>query len=259
MKKYSKHHVKRQLRFFFYRWHWRIGVLSALIFIVVALSGFLLNHPKLFSLDSTYPQSSWLLIPYKSSLSAPKGVEHHGNWFYVKNNQLYSNSKKMGHCRALITVRWLTSTGLIACQDDWYVLDEQLSVIDVISVYDLELPSFKYQFTEVNHQLAIIIDASKSLYLVDIQNGLINAIANSSAYEPITKMQSLPTQYDTHNNSISWQRVWLDIHSGRWLSPWLGNAGVWIIDIAALFLILLSLSGFWLWASRHRRKSKTNR
>jgi uncharacterized iron-regulated membrane protein len=44
------------------------------------------------------------------------------------------------------------------------------------------------------------------------------------------------------------ERLLLDLHSGRIF----GAAGPWIFDIAALLLILLSLSGTWIWIKRRR-------
>jgi len=44
------------------------------------------------------------------------------------------------------------------------------------------------------------------------------------------------------------ERVILDLHSGRFF----GRAGPWVFDIAALLLILLALSGTWIWLRRRR-------
>ncbi len=42
------------------------------------------------------------------------------------------------------------------------------------------------------------------------------------------------------------ERVLLDLHSGRIL----GEAGVWLVDAAALLFLLLAASGLWLWGRR---------
>ncbi|MFT5351416.1 MAG: hypothetical protein ACI9MF_002239 [Gammaproteobacteria bacterium] len=42
---------------------------------------------------------------------------------------------------------------------------------------------------------------------------------------------------------LSLERILLDLHSGRLL----GNAGVFIVDLAALFFVFLALSGSWMW------------
>jgi uncharacterized iron-regulated membrane protein len=45
---------------------------------------------------------------------------------------------------------------------------------------------------------------------------------------------------------LSLERVLLDLHSGRIL----GEAGVWLVDAAALLFLLLAGSGVWLWGRR---------
>jgi len=45
---------------------------------------------------------------------------------------------------------------------------------------------------------------------------------------------------------ISLERFLLDAHSGRFF----GKYGVYVIDIAALLLLILSITGIWLWATR---------
>ena len=48
---------------------------------------------------------------------------------------------------------------------------------------------------------------------------------------------------------LPWDRVLLDIHSGRIIGP----VGPWLMDAAAIFLIFLGCSGAWIWL-RQRRK-----
>jgi hypothetical protein len=47
---------------------------------------------------------------------------------------------------------------------------------------------------------------------------------------------------------LSWERVLLDLHSGR-LG---GRLGVWLMDFAGLMLCLLGLSGVTMWWLHHR-------
>jgi uncharacterized iron-regulated membrane protein len=44
------------------------------------------------------------------------------------------------------------------------------------------------------------------------------------------------------------ERLLLDLHSGRFF----GSAGPWIMDAAAVLLVLLALSGTWIWLRRKR-------
>jgi hypothetical protein len=46
-----------------------------------------------------------------------------------------------------------------------------------------------------------------------------------------------------HGQGISVERFVLDLHNGRILSA----VGIWLLDILAVLLIVLSLSGLWIW------------
>ncbi|MEK9766944.1 MAG: PepSY-associated TM helix domain-containing protein, partial [Thalassolituus sp.] len=73
-------------------------------------------------------------------------------------------------------------------------------------------------------------------------------VLGNDAPEPV-KASEL-AQFPAVNSSISLQRIVLDIHSGRWFGSW----GIWMMDLAAVVLILLSISGLWLWWSRGRNR-----
>ena len=45
---------------------------------------------------------------------------------------------------------------------------------------------------------------------------------------------------------ISWERLLLDIHSGRVL----GSLGVVLVDLMALLFMLMAASGVWIWSRR---------
>ena len=53
---------------------------------------------------------------------------------------------------------------------------------------------------------------------------------------------------DYRGHSLSWERVLLDLHSGRLF----GRYGTWVMDIAAGLLLVLVMTGIWLWTQRRR-------
>ena len=64
--------------------------------------------------------------------------------------------------------------------------------------------------------------------------------------------QTLPTQLEQQINQqfrhhlIHWERVILDLHSGRLPGPY----GIYLADISAIILVLLSITGIALWIRR---------
>ena len=57
---------------------------------------------------------------------------------------------------------------------------------------------------------------------------------------------------DYANEILTLDKVVLDIHTGRFF----GSAGEWLMDIAAIALLLLSASGLYMWYRKPERKKK---
>ena len=53
-------------------------------------------------------------------------------------------------------------------------------------------------------------------------------------------------------NDVNWERLLLDLHSGRLLGSW----GVYVVDASAIILLLLALSGAWVWLTKPGRWSR---
>ncbi|MBE9548779.1 MAG: PepSY domain-containing protein [Proteobacteria bacterium] len=49
---------------------------------------------------------------------------------------------------------------------------------------------------------------------------------------------------------ISWERLMLDLHAARFLGP----LALWFSDLMAGLLLLLSISGIWIWWRQAKRK-----
>jgi uncharacterized iron-regulated membrane protein len=45
------------------------------------------------------------------------------------------------------------------------------------------------------------------------------------------------------NDSVSWQQFILDLHSGMFI----GTAGKWLVDLVAIFVIGMAISGLVMW------------
>ncbi|MBN4079035.1 PepSY domain-containing protein, partial [Beggiatoa alba] len=64
---------------------------------------------------------------------------------------------------------------------------------------------------------------------------------------PESIYQRLAAQY--RGRGLTLERTLLDLHSGRILGEW----GVWLMDAAAVAMLLLAFSGSWVWWRRRRR------
>ena len=236
--------TRRQLRFWLHKWHRRAGLLAALIVILVTLTGLLLNHIAATGLDRLYPQNSLILTPYQQALTRPQGFAVDGQWLWSTAGQLRLDQQVLGDCRQLQGYARGRDSQFVDCSSQWLLLDSNNQLLEVLepSLFSEE-PVTAAVWQGDAYQLQIGQDWF-ALDLLSYQ--LTAAAAPAASAEPL---QVLPPQLaSARNESISWQRVLLDLHSGRWFGTW----GVWLVDVAALILLFLALSGTWIWFSRKR-------
>ena len=99
----------------------------------------------------------------------------------------------------------------------------------------------------------LCLQSSDKTYLADVQQlswqqTEVAATWSQSQVLPAALHAELTSQ--SLGSGLDLERVMLDLHSGRLF----GNLGVWLVDLAALGLLLLSLSGFWMWYQQARRR-----
>ncbi|MDF1763521.1 MAG: PepSY domain-containing protein [Oleibacter sp.] len=245
---------QRQRRFFIYRWHRRLGIAASLLVILLALTGVALNHTGSFGLASHYPQSSLMLWPYASVLPQAQQFESPQGLLKVVEENLELNGQPLVECTQLLNVAQINSGWWVACADQWYQFDAQWQWLDSL---DPALIGVDSDATIAGEQEALLVSIENDWQLVD---------APMMQLLPLSSLPTLDTQVSKdkispivlskmpgENRVITWQRVVLDIHSGRWFGSFFGvNWGVWMMDAAALVLLLLALSGLWMWRSKKR-------
>jgi hypothetical protein len=97
---------------------------------------------------------------------------------------------------------------------------------------------------------AIAIKTAHGYYLTDERflewsaTDTVEATWSTPSATPPELTQLLQTAYRGYGLTL--ERILLDLHSGRIL----GNAGVLLVDAAAVLFLLLAISGIWLWSRR---------
>lgn len=240
----------RRFRFSLIRWHRRIGVTVSLLVIWLACSGILLNHSDDFNFDDRSVDQPLLLAIYGIERPEPVSYFQAGRWFsHLGGNQLYVDGLEAAYCQPPLSgVVWLNQQFVAACGDGLLLMTEQGEVIEQLgSAYGL--PDTMTALAVVGEQLLIKGDT-------DIQQGDLERLQWSpyQQEEDIVGWSApsqapdelLETLQPLIGSELNWERVLLDLHSGR-----LGGAlGRWIMDIAAVLLLLLAASGVWIWARR---------
>ncbi len=119
-------------------------------------------------------------------------------------------------------------------------------LVDSISVGN-GLPEPVYGIALVDNE--IILRGSKRNWKTDnnlLNVHIYNGSANWSQPDVAPEIITDPVIKQYSNTVISWERLLLDVHSGRLF----GRFGTWVMDTAAIALIFMAVTGLWIWTHR---------
>lgn len=235
---------------FFHKWHRGIGVSSAVIVLLLAVSGLLLNHTEQLKLDENYVNNDILLNWYNiRPPQAPSSFKLDENWITRIGDRLYFNEVELEHrSEVLWGVARQQEMIVLALEDKLLLLTPDGRQVETLGGYD-GVPA-GITAIGLNEYDEMVIRAVHGDYLVDL-----NVLAWDD-YDELAAEWSAEAKIPGHleqqllnlyrGKGLSWERLLLDLHSGRLL----GNTGVYIIDLAAILFIFLALSGSWMWLRR---------
>lgn len=227
------------------RWHRRIGLCAAVLVGILAISGIALNHSTALGLDQRHVSAPWLMRwygpPAQGKLSAYMAEDH---WLLETDGHLFLDSAMLPHGVDRL-VGMVAEDGhlAIAGEKEILLLTADGELIERITA--LPAPVRK-----------IGVTADANIAIADSQNNFFIAGAEmlewrSSGADGISwSMPANPpdTVLDQHSriyrgNGLSLERIVLDVHSGRIL----GSGGPWLMDAAAIMLMLLAATGIAGW------------
>lgn len=133
------------------------------------------------------------------------------------------------------------------------MLDEQQNLIDRMKLGQAIPLTPPITRIKIDKQLLYLGSENESLKSEDYLNWEKAAHFQQQTSTPsATLPHDLKSWINTQNlpSSLSWERVLLDLHSGRIM----GQLGPWIMELSAWGLILLVITGLWLQAQRTRLK-----
>ena len=233
-----------------YKFHRYSGLCVAVIAIFLALTGIALNHTEDLQLDIRFVKSAalldWYGIDAEINIAAYKTKNH---WLTQLSGQVYFDARPLSKTEAFLLGAIETNGFIIIAHSGFLtLLTEQGQVIEKIE------QNRRVQRIGIDQTGAIIIDSSEGIYsssdgLLSWQPGASGSIIWATA-APLPKQLKQQLQQLTRQQILPYERVMLDLHSGRLF----GKAGVFIVDLSGVFLILLAISGTWIWL-RHKLKS----
>lgn len=238
-------------------WHARAGVLAALFLLFLAISGLALNHTDALSLAKRDVKASWLMHWYGLKSTVPKQgyffkdgylAAADGRWV-MDGNLLREGAGQP----PLGAVTW-NQARAIASAEALYLYTAEGQLIDKLSNADLPGKPVK--------QLGL---AGDKLVLATARGSF--ASSDAMAWQPYdgeppdwSNLEALPSVElkelkQAFAPSLPLERIILDLHSGRIF----GRYGPLLMDLAAIVLVVLSLSGVWIYLRTVRKNRNTNR
>ncbi len=243
---------KRRPRLSLYTLHRWIGVLAALFVLHLAITGLVLNHASDWGLDRRPVRLESLQRAYGIEIAAPQQAYAIGaHWLSGAGGRVYWDDRPLGPNGELVGVAasadWVLAVGTEAA----LLIDRHGTLIERSDLGRWPGP-------------ILAVGAADGGFVITTPSGgfwsgpelldwtpFTATTARALAAQPLPAPLAARVQAEARSRVLDWQRVLLDLHSGRLPGP----VGVLVTDLLALTLIGLALSGVMMWL-RHRRRQR---
>jgi len=225
-------------------WHRKLGIITAVFIVFLASSGMMINHANFLTLDTSSVKSTWLLDFY--GVKAPVEVRFYADQkISVADNYVWLNDKLLFESSTpVISAAKFQQFYIIVNSDQISLYSHQGELVDQLDSAS-GVPD-NILALAINNQ-HIIVKTNDNMMQTDsdffawqtVAGNNFNWITPENASNTVKQIAILQFK----SQFLSWEQVLLDAHSGRIFS----QAGVFVSDIIALLLIMLSVSGIYIW------------
>ncbi|HEY6240549.1 MAG TPA: PepSY domain-containing protein [Burkholderiales bacterium] len=241
------------LLLFLRRWHARIGLAALVFFLFLGVTGVILNHGSELGLDARYVHAAWLARWYGIGDEPPRQafrsgrhdlIAANGRWMLDGRVAGEKFPQPLGLVELPDMVVVASSTSLALYGKDGALIDRLESGA---------LPAVPVQAIGAGGRQIVLRTASGTFQSRDAlswQSAPREGIAWSA---PADLSAAEREKYaGLLDPGISVQRILLDLHSGRFA----GRYGPLAMDLVAVFLAVLSVSGAWLFYKRKHKRER---
>jgi len=238
----------------FHRW---AGLSSLLLLVLVSITGIMLNHTEELNLDEHYISTHWLQTWYGIKMPEQQNYLRFKNDSFAQvGKQLYFNRSRLPDEESpLLGGYQMEHYIVIGLRNALYLLTPEGELIEKLNA-DKNLPVPVTRIGLSN------IEAASGQLIIEVDNKYYTSRDEFLTWVEVQRNEFYPFLLDTPNvankafyrdiylgNELTLERVVLDLHSGRLL----GSLGIYLMDMAAVILIMLGLSGIWVWSRRFRK------
>jgi len=237
-------------------WHRRLGVVVAILVILLSGTGIALNHTESLGLDERFVEARWLLDWY--GVQAPEagfGFAAGSTRITLLGDHLYAGRELVGTpFNALHGAVALDGLIAVAADRDVLLLTPGLELVERLDRYEGVPPDLRG--VGVTAEGRVVLRTEQGLWMADPDFLSWASIPERTdlrwaAPEEVPAELLAALRADFRGRMLTLERALLDLHSGRLF----GRFGPLVMDLAAVLMGVLALSGFWLWsASRGSRK-----
>jgi hypothetical protein len=246
---------KRKL-FAFFLWHRRLGLAGLLLVFILSITGIMLNHTEAFKLDETHIKSDLLLDWYGiNPQGLPSTFKLNEIWVSQWEQQLFFNGKAFfTHEEALQGIAIIDNIIAIALQHHILLADTDGEVIELFSLNTIAAIK---KIGLIDNKIALL-NEDEQLYLSNSQlsswklsNNTSNPVWSQNTNLDETQTRQLKTAF--RGDGLNLEKFILDLHSGRIFND---SWGLYIMDASAVLMMLLGISGVWVWWTRKLKMRK---
>ncbi len=239
--------LRRRFNLLLHRWHRRIGVTASVFLMWMALSGWLLNHTDGLGLAQRHLSGDFIAAHYgiRSKIPTHAWVAD-GHWLAVGDEAAVLDGKK-------IASTFAQARGMVVKNNMLFIADgTELVLLDVTGeLIDKGSVSIEMERIGLGCDGVVVANAEKQLVTHDgaAFSDCVGAVqwAHTEVLTAAQRAELTPLL----RSGVTLERVLLDLHSGRFFGAW----GPYFVDVLGLGMILLALSGVWLFMRQHKHKN----
>lgn len=232
------------------KWHRWAGLGFAIFIVLVCITGILLNHGAALGLARHYVQSPWLLDLYDLKTGgAPVSFAAGAHHVSLAGGRLYFDAQELPERgEALLGAVGLQDQVAVALPGRLLFLTPDGAVIERLRAVEGVPPDLRRIGAATSGQLVVETNSGRFLPDLDALRWDSDAPADVNWAAPVPLPVSLTDAVLAHarGNTLTLERVLLDVHSGRIAT----RLGAWFLDLVALALVSLVISGLWIWWKR---------
>lgn len=239
-------HLMRFVR----RWHARFGAAAAIFFVILTLTGVMLNHTEGLDLDKIHVHAGWLMRWYGLHAQTPRtGYRFPDGYFAAQGGVWVMDGRVLERGRPNPVgavqsggLRFLATPGGIAVYQPG---GQQVDRLDagVLPATPIQALGLSGGQVVLRTAKGLFASGDGGMDWIPFQGDVRWSVAAPLPAGARAQLAQLLAP------ALPLERVVLDLHSGRLF----GRYGPYLMDLAALILLILSLSGLWLYLQNGKR------